>query len=131
VTERSAAAILAVINGQSDIGLDIPYHYFLGAKAKGAPITMIFPKEGVISIPRNVAIFKGAKNGNAAMLFEAWLFTPEAQKDVALSGLQGTMPGAPKVDGTPDNLVIHAIDWKTLKDHYSEYIKMYQEVFTK
>lgn len=129
VTERSAAATLAVVNGQSDIGLDLPYHYFLEAKAKGAPISMVFPKEGAISIPRNVAIFEGAKNVNAAKLFSAWLFTPEGQKDIALSGLQGTMPGAPMVEGTPADLVIHAIDWKTLKERYGDYLKMFQEVF--
>jgi iron(III) transport system substrate-binding protein len=131
VTERASAATLAVVNGQSDIGLDIPFHYFMEAKAKGAPIEMIFPAEGGTSIPRNVGILEGAKNINSAKLFEAWLFTPEGQAAIAQSGLQGTMPGAPAVKGTPEGLKLHPIDWKTLQDKYGDYLAMFQEVFTK
>ncbi|MCZ4256614.1 extracellular solute-binding protein [Sulfitobacter sp. G21635-S1] len=130
VTERASAATLAVVNGQSDIGLDIPFHYYVEAKAKGAPIEMVFPAEGGISIPRNVGIFEGAKNINAAKLFVAWMFTLEAQAAIAQSGLQGTMPGAPGVDGTPEGLTLHAIDWKTLQENYGGYLTMFQEVFS-
>ena len=129
VTERAQAATLAVVNGQSDVGLDIPFHYYIEAKAKGAPIEMVFPAEGGISIPRNVGILEGAKNINAAKLFEAWLFTPDAQAAIATSGLQGTMPGAPAVEGTPEGLELHAIDWKTLQENYGDYLTMFQEVF--
>ncbi|MDQ0137720.1 ABC-type Fe3+ transport system substrate-binding protein [Neorhizobium galegae] len=118
-----------MVNGQSDIGLDIPCKYYLDAKAKAAPINMVFPVEGGISIPRNAAMFKQAKNPNAARLFVAWLFTEEGQKSIVTSGLQGTMPGARAVEGTPPGMQLHPIDWMTLKSQYNGYLTTFQKIF--
>lgn len=129
VSQANAQAIQAVATGQATIGLDVPYHFFKAAIAKGAPFTFIWPEEGVMSIPLNEALVNGAPHPAAAKLFVNWLFSTEAQELLAEIGMQSPMPGAPTVKDAPEGLTFNVIDWRTLVAEYPAQLEMYKEVF--
>ncbi len=129
VSQANAQAIQAVASGRATIGLDVPYHFYKAAIAKGAPFEFIFPEEGVVSIPLNEALLTNAPHPNAAKLFINWLFSPEAQELLAEIGMKSTMPDAPQVVGAPEGLAFNVMDWRTLVAEYPAQLEMYKEVF--
>ncbi len=61
----------------------------LNAKAKGAPVGFVFPKEGVTAVTEPVAILKSTKNPVDARAFVAFLLSPAGQE---LAARQGFIP---------------------------------------
>ncbi|MDQ0137702.1 iron(III) transport system substrate-binding protein [Neorhizobium galegae] len=131
ISPSVSAAIQVVTSGQADVGLDIPYYYFLASKAQGAPIEFVFPKEGVTSISLAISKLKGAKNALAGDLYFSWMFSPQAQSILAEMGVQSTMPGSPPSSSIPKGreVAFHPIDWKTLVEIYPKQLATFQAIF--
>lgn len=93
------ATVQAIASGQSKITLLVSYNNYLAAKKDGAPVGFSMLEEGLFAWPQAVALAKDASAPDAAKLFIAWLYSEEGQASVANTGIQGTMPDAPRVDG--------------------------------
>lgn len=93
-------AVQYVATGQADVFLVGNYQGYTAAKNKGAPLGFSFLGDETVAVATTFALFDGAGSGNAAAkLFGSWLFTPEAQAEYLEAGWQGTMPGAPRLEG--------------------------------
>lgn len=89
----------AVVRGEYSILLTTPRTFFNATKKKGAPVALVVPTEGTIYLPDFFGILKGSKNPDAAKLFMNWLFTKEAQEELAKVGTVPHLPGIKTTDG--------------------------------
>ena len=79
----------------------------LALKFQGAPIDVVYPKEGLPAAPGAAGIFKDAPNPNAARLFLNWSLSEEGQNAIVerLGGMS-LLAGAKKPVGAPDDVKI-------------------------
>ncbi|MGC8967973.1 MAG: ABC transporter substrate-binding protein [Thermus sp.] len=73
--------------------------------AKGAPLEVVYPKDGAILVPTPVAVTSWSKSPELAKLFLRFLLSPEAQRIFAERGYYPVMPDAPKPKGAPEKVV--------------------------
>lgn len=73
--------------------------------AKGAPLAVVYPRDGAILVPTPVAVTSWSKNPELAVRFLHFLLSPEAQRIFAERGYYPVMPGAPKPQGAPERVV--------------------------
>jgi iron(III) transport system substrate-binding protein len=88
--ERARAKGLAVVRGNSEaakalagkeFGLAVTLDYIVaGLMKKGAPLEIIWPEEGAISVPSPIAITKASKNPEAAKAFVDYVLSKEGQE---------------------------------------------------
>ncbi|MGK0620146.1 ABC transporter substrate-binding protein [Meiothermus cerbereus] len=69
--------------------------------AKGAPLAVVYPRDGAILVPTPVAIPTWSKNPRLAERFLNFLLSPEAQRIFSERGYYPVMPDAPKPKGSP------------------------------
>jgi iron(III) transport system substrate-binding protein len=71
-------------------------------KQKGAPLSMVFPKDGVGQIGSQAGIVHNAPHPNTAKLFLDWLISPDGAQAISQVMLApSTRPGAPPPPMTP------------------------------
>lgn len=87
----------------------------LALKFQGAPIDVVYPKEGLPAAPGAAALFKDAPNPNAAKLFLNWSLSEEGQNAIVekLGGMS-LLKGAKKPVGAPDDVKV----WIPANDEY-------------
>ncbi|MDM7324711.1 MAG: ABC transporter substrate-binding protein [Thermus sp.] len=73
--------------------------------AKGAPLAVVYPRDGAILVPTPVAVTQWSRNPHLASRFLLFLLSPEAQAIFAERGYYPVMPGAPKPAGAPAKVV--------------------------
>ena len=88
--ERARAKGVAVVRGNSEaasalagkeFGAAMTLDYIVaGLIKKGAPLAMIWPEDGVISVPSPIAIIKGTKNLDASKAFVDYVLSREGQE---------------------------------------------------
>lgn len=88
--ERARAKGVAVVRGNSDaaralagreFGIAMTLDYIIsGLIKKGAPLAIVWPEEGVISVPSPIAIAKGTKNPEGAKAFVDYVLSKEGQE---------------------------------------------------
>lgn len=83
----------AVAQGAFGISLVNIYNFYASDKKKGAPVTFVYPKDGVVIEPNYYGVVKGAPHAAAAELYLNWLFGKEAQEAFAGLGTYPLMPG--------------------------------------
>jgi iron(III) transport system substrate-binding protein len=104
VLNRSSLVFQGVGNGEFALGISLEYAGYLWAK-NGAPVKVIYPKDGTMAQMEGVAVIKGGPNPDAAKKFvdfatnkdedEAILrfaYRRPARQDIDLSKLPGGMP---------------------------------------
>jgi len=69
-------------SGEKLIGVNVDYRIVQFRDELGAPLGMVYPKEGTIVIGSPVAIASKAPHPNAAKLFYNWLLSPVGQQVV-------------------------------------------------
>ena len=77
--------------GERPVGIDGTEYVSFIEKAKGAPITVVYPAEGTPLVNSPTAVMAKAPHPNAARLFQSWLYTPEAQQDLIDIGYARSM----------------------------------------
>ena len=88
--ERARAKGVAVVRGNSEaadalagkefaIAMTLDY-IIAGLIKKGAPLAIIWPAEGAISVPSPIAIIKGTKNPDASKAFVDYVLSKEGQE---------------------------------------------------
>lgn len=88
--ERARAKNVAVVRGNSEaasalagkeFGIAMTLDYIIaGLLKKGAPLTIVWPAEGAISVPSPIAIIKGTKNPNGSKAFVDYVLSKEGQE---------------------------------------------------
>jgi iron(III) transport system substrate-binding protein len=72
--------------GERSIMFDGSEYVALRAKARGAPLALVYPSEGTPLIIGNAAVMKNAPHPNAARLFIEFLFSREGQQFLVDNG---------------------------------------------
>ena len=88
--ERARAKGVAVVRGNSEaasalagkeFGIAMTLDYIVaGLIKKGAPLAIIWPAEGAISVPSPIAIIKGTKNPDGSKAFVDFVLSKEGQE---------------------------------------------------
>ncbi|BDG20284.1 ABC transporter substrate-binding protein (plasmid) [Thermus thermophilus] len=73
--------------------------------AKGAPLEVVYPRDGAILVPTPVAVPTWSKNPELAVRFLRFLLSPEGQRIFAERGYYPVMPDAPRPKGAPEGVV--------------------------
>ncbi|PZA05995.1 MULTISPECIES: ABC transporter substrate-binding protein [unclassified Meiothermus] len=73
--------------------------------AKGAPLEVVYPRDGAILVPTPIAVTSWSKNPEAAAGFLRFLLSPEGQRVFAERGYYPVMPDAPRPGGAPEKVV--------------------------
>ncbi|WP_152607412.1 extracellular solute-binding protein, partial [Thermus sp. 2.9] len=73
--------------------------------AKGAPLAVIYPRDGAILVPTPVAVPTWSRNPELAEEFLRFLLSPEAQRIFAERGYYPVMPQSPRPKGAPEKVV--------------------------
>ena len=86
-----------VAGGQALYGFVLDFLAIWNAEA-GAPVSFVFPKEGVSAVTKPAAILSTAQNPDAAEAFIDFLLSPEGQE---LAASQGYLPAHPDIAPPP------------------------------
>jgi iron(III) transport system substrate-binding protein len=88
--ERARAKGVAVVRGNSEaadalagkeFGIAMTLDYMIvGLAKKGAPLTIIWPSDGTISVPSPIAIIKNTKNPAGSKAFVDYVLSKEGQE---------------------------------------------------
>lgn len=88
--ERARAKGVAIVRGNSEaasalagkeFGIAMTLDYIVaGLIKKGAPLAILWPSEGAISVPSPIAIIKGTKNPNGSKAFVDYVLSNEGQE---------------------------------------------------
>lgn len=89
-----------LINGEYGAAILVDYALRREA-AKGAPLRVIYPREGAILVKTPVALLKSSKNLQTAQNFVRFLYTREGQELFSNLAYVPVMPGIPRPVGVP------------------------------
>lgn len=88
--EKARSKGVAIVRGNSEaasalagreFGVAMTLDYIVaGLIKKGAPLSILWPEDGVISVPSPIAIMKGTKNPDAAKAFVDYVLSKEGQE---------------------------------------------------
>lgn len=110
--ESSVALGQDMVRGEVPVTIGNP-GVVAGLIRDGAPVTMVFPNEGVPVFQSVVGLVKGAENSAAARLYLEWLLSPRGQQVIVEKTSE--YPANPNVEGpsvegvdmpTPDSPVL-------------------------
>lgn len=96
----NGTVLSAIVSGDKAYGFLVDY-MAIRAKAKGAPIEFVFPKEGVSIVTEPVAIMKASKNPQGAKKFIDFLLSKEGQNMVLQQGYIPADAALPVPEGFP------------------------------
>jgi iron(III) transport system substrate-binding protein len=121
-----------VASGERLVAVDGGDYVFYKQKKKGAPIELVYPKEGVPLVVSPTAITAFAPHPNAARLFTDFSFSREVQQ--ALADSEGLYTGHPEVrypDDKPklSDLKLLQVDPDELEKRNEEIKKRFVEFF--
>lgn len=102
----------------------------LALKFQGAPIDVVYPKEGLPTAPGAAGIFKDAPNPNAARLFMNWSLSEEGQNAIVerLGGMS-LLAGAKKPVGAPDDIKLWIPDNTEFDDLRDAWVKEWDAIY--
>lgn len=80
-----------------------------------APLTSVFPKDGVLAWPSPVAIINGAKHPNNAKIFVDWCLSPEGQKILMKASPRVPTTDVETIEGVPSVNDLNLIAYDHLK----------------
>ncbi|WP_407572605.1 ABC transporter substrate-binding protein [Deinococcus altitudinis] len=69
--------------------------------AKGAPIAVVYPREGAILVSTPIAVLRSSPNKAAAQAFVRYLYSAEGQANFSKLDYLPVVPGAPRPAGVP------------------------------
>src|SRR5262249_32205104 len=132
ITESAADPQTVVASGERAIAVNGGDYGAYQLKKKGAPIEIVYPKEGVPLVVSPTAIMTSAPHPNAAKLFTDFTFTREVQQ--AMADSEGLYTGHPEVKYPTDkpkmmDLKLLSVDPEELEKRNEEIKKRFVEFF--
>ena len=100
--------------GEFVIGI-VPDPHNLKIKNPDAPLTPIFPSDGVLAWPSPVAIVNGAKHSNNAQIFVDWCLSPEGQKVLMQASPRVPTTDVETLEGVPSLSELNLIAYDHIK----------------
>ena len=99
--EAYAGVVSSVARGETAIGIECDLCDYPARTKQGAPLTPVFPTEGVVYVPYPMLILADSPHRNAAQLFGAWYLSKQGQEQVvsvrgAYSGREDVAPAPGK-----------------------------------
>lgn len=91
---------------QGEYGLALTNDYGVRQEIeKGAPLRIVYPKDGAILSPTPIAVPTWSKHPQEAERFLRFLLSPEGQRVFAERGYYPVIPGSPKPQGAPEGVL--------------------------
>ena len=129
----SSAVYKSVADGEMVVGLTYE-DPSLKLIADGAPVEIVYPKEGAVFLPGSMAIVKGAPNLENAKLFIDFVLSEEVQDILGMNLTNRPIRTNAKVKETTKkfaDLPIIYEDAEYVRNHKNDLIKKYMEIFVK
>ena len=99
--EKSGSApAQKALSGEYAIGI-VPDPHNMPINNPDAPLTPVFPADGVLAWPSPVALVSGAKHPNNARIFLDWCLSPEGQKVLMAASPRVPTTDVETVEGVP------------------------------
>jgi iron(III) transport system substrate-binding protein len=119
-----------VAGGEKLFGMVVDF-MAIREKQKGAPVSFVFPTEGVSAIGEPVAILKATKNPDAARAFVAFLLSSEGQELALKQGYIPAHPLIPLPAGFPgrDEIKLMAFDPAKALADAKQNTKRFSDIF--
>ncbi|NYZ11658.1 ABC transporter substrate-binding protein [Azospirillum sp. RWY-5-1] len=108
----------SVAGGEKLYGVVVDY-LPIREQLKGAPVTFVFPKEGVSAVTEPAAVLATARNPEAGKAFIGFLLSREGQELASRQGFLPALAGVKAPEGFPDPATITVMPYdpaKALKD---------------
>ena len=102
-------------------------------KKAGAPVDIVWPEDGTVSIPSPVAIMSGTKNLAAAKAFIDFALSKAGQEFMVRDGVMPVRPDVSPPPGmpAPDQIKIMPIPYQWAADHTSEIRETFEKLMLK
>lgn len=100
IEQSNPVTTTKLINGEYGAAILVDYALRREA-AKGAPLDVVYPREGAILVKTPVAALKSSHNLKAAQNFVRFLYSPEGQATFSKMAYVPVMPGVPRPAGVP------------------------------
>lgn len=129
VVRGNSEAAAAVVAGEVDVGMTLDY-IALGEKVKGAPIELVWPKEGAYSIPSPVAILAASKNADAAKSFVDYTLSKRGQEFMvkeSLMPIRGDVTG-PAGLPNPKDVKAFSIPYKWIAANNEKLLSEFEKI---
>lgn len=108
------AAVLQKLEGQEATVGVLLLENALAAKRRNSPITIVWPEDGAVVIPGDIAIFQSSRHVKAAQAVVDWLLSPEGQRLIVTLGdmhsIDPRLPG-PGEERNVDALMASSQPW--------------------
>lgn len=130
VVKGNGAVLKAVASGEKSYGMVVDY-LVAREKAKGAPVDLIYPAEGVPVITEPIGIMKHTANEKAAKAFVDFVLSEEGQKlasDIGYTPIREGIP-APKGLKSISEFKVIASDISQLTNDRDSDKKQFTELF--
>ena len=121
-----------MISGQDHVISTAQYSGYLIAKAKGAPVVFVVPKEGLAVAPGVIGVVDKAPHPEAARLFVDWYLGVPGQ----ISMTRSTVNYSPRADVPPpqggvplsDHKMLVSDDWEAFLKTHSQFVKEWDKI---
>lgn len=127
--ESNGPASSAVVRGEIHIA-ELLLATATSLRLQGAPIALVYPKEGLPAAPGAAGIFKTAANPNAARLFLDWSLSEEGQ-NVMVDQLGGMslLRGIKKPEGAPPDAKLWIPENRDFEQLRDDWVKEWDTQF--
>lgn len=129
VVSGNSEAAAAVVAGEVDVGMTLDY-IALGEKKKGAPIEIVWPKEGVFSIASPVAILSTTKNPDTAKTFVDYAVSKRGQEFMVKENLMPVRIDVTGPTGLPNSKDVKAITipYRWIADNSENIVSEFEKI---
>lgn len=124
VVQANGDVTQKVASGEFKIGLVLDY-MILDLKAKGSPIDIIYPKDGMVAAPSPIGIVKTTKKMEASQKFVEYILSQKGQESLVKMGLfipvrpdVAPPAGAPTAKEAAKRSM--QVDWKYIEEKQEE-----------
>jgi len=132
VVEANGDVVQRVASGEFKVGLTLDY-MIIDLKAKGSPIEIVYPKDGIVAVPSPIGIVKTTKKMEASQKFVEYILSQKGQE--AMVKLGSFIPIRPDVAppaGAPTAQEVskHAmkVDWKYIEEKTEEINNKFSDI---
>ncbi|CAM3296732.1 MULTISPECIES: ABC transporter substrate-binding protein [Saccharibacillus] len=126
----NGAVLKAVASGEKTYGMVVDY-MVAREQAKGSPIELVYPEEGVPVITEPIGIMESAKNAEGAKAFVDFVLSEEGQKLAAEIGYTPVREGIDPPEGLKglEEMKLMSADLKTLTAEREADKQKFTEIF--
>ncbi|MCY6369131.1 ABC transporter substrate-binding protein [Clostridium ganghwense] len=90
-----------LITGEYDVGIILEEN-ILKMAAKGEPLKVVYPEDGVVVVPSPISIFKTSQNIEAAKAVENWWLSKEGQEAIVKGWMHSVRKDVTPPKGAPE-----------------------------